>query len=94
MKVSDILNENLGWEDNPSDDEEYRRAFPGYEEDLIRFAKALKKAPENDDSKFEKFSRKLADRYGMPLDHAMRNLDNVYHGRSMWATGSTVGNNG
>lgn len=94
MKISDILNENLGWEDNPSDDEEYRRAYPGYEEDLIRSAEDLKKVPEDSeesDRKFEELSRELADRYGMPLDHAMRNLDNTYHGRTMWATGSSIG---
>lgn len=89
MKIIDLLSER--WVDNPEDDEEYRRAFPGYEEDLIRFAKVLKRVPKDSEEfsrRFGEFSEDLADKYGMPVDHAMRNLDNLYHGRSMWATGS------
>ena len=78
---------NDGWSiDNDVDRDE--NLDPEYVKHVRALGKVLRKDSRNSpewEDKSMKMAKFLAKKYGIPPDHAWRNLDNAYYGRPLWA---------
>ena len=84
----DDVDPDKEWEVQPADADD--TLDPEYVAHVKTLGKVLRKDPRNSEEwgdKSHKMAQFLAKKYGLPVDHAWRNLDNAYYGRPLWATG-------